>query len=373
MRRPLLWYLERYGYSRLSPTAFSSRVLRTLPDGIALVNLNGRIRLANQRMATLIGCTLPRAEGLRLADHLDPGLLDPPRELREVASELRPLAGRPFPVSISAAPLMDNASRLMGVVVIARDMREVSLLRDRLVTSDRLIAVGQLAAGIAHEVNNPLAFVRSNLGYMRREWRGLVQQLRCGGGASSAREWEELIAETLDGVDRAAGIIRDVKSISHTGEGELASADLNELLDQVLRVATPQFKSRIRLETCYGHIPAVPCSPQRLQQLFLNLVVNAAQAIDGHGVIRITTERSGDTVIATVEDDGCGIPPELAERIFDPFFTTKAVGEGSGLGLSISYEIVRSHRGEIWVDSVPGRGTAFHVRLPLEGESPRES
>ena len=198
----------------------------------------------------------------------------------------------------------------------------------------------------------------------------MVRELRAGGDSEAAREWEELIAETLDGVDRAAGIIRDVKSISHTGEGEAVSADLNALLDQVLRVAAPQFKSRIRLETSYGRIPPVPCAPQRLQQLFLNLVVNAAQAIDAHGTIRITTQRSGDTVIATVEDDGCGIPPEVAERIFDPFFTTKGIGEGSGLGLSISYEIVRSHRGEIWVDSVPGRGTAFHVRLPLDGAGP---
>ncbi len=364
----VLTHLERVGYSRLSPTGFSSRILRTLPDGVALVNLNGRIRLANERMASLIGCTPAQTEGIRLADHLDPALLEPARELREIASELRPTAGRPIPISLSAAPVLDDASALMGVVVIVRDMREVSMLRDQLVTSDRLIAVGQLAAGIAHEINNPLAFVRSNLGHMRREWPRVSRELRNGGETPVADEWGELIADTLDGVDRAAAIIRDVKSISHTGKGEQAPADLNALLDQVLRVAAPQFKSRIRLETSYGRIPPVPCAAQRLQQLFLNLVVNAAQAIEGQGVLSITTERSGETVIATVADDGCGIPPEVAERIFDPFFTTKAVGEGSGLGLSICYEIVRSHDGEIWVESEPGRGTAFHVRLPIEPE-----
>jgi PAS domain S-box-containing protein len=366
----VLWHLERFGYSRLSPTGFSSRILRTLPDGVALVNLNGRVRLANERMAALIGCTLAQAEGVRIAEHLDPALFEPPRELREVAAELRPGAGRPIPVSVSAAPLLDNASAVMGVVLIVRDMREVSMLRDRLVTSDRLVAVGQLAAGIAHEINNPLAFVRANLSHMRREWPRVARELREGGDASAPSEWADLIADTLDGVDRAAGIIRDVKAISHSGEGEQALADLNALLEQVLRVAAPQFKSRVRLETSYGRIPPVPCAAQRLQQLFLNLVVNAAQAIDGQGVVRITTQRSGDTVMVTVEDDGCGIPAELAERIFDPFFTTKRVGEGSGLGLSISYEIVRSHGGEIWVDSEPGRGTAFHVRLPIAGGAP---
>jgi PAS domain S-box-containing protein len=364
-----LWHLDRFGDPRLSPAGFSSRILRTLSDGIALVDPKGRIRLANERMATLIGCTLPRAEGVRIADHLDPDLLEPPRELREVASELRPIAGRPIPVCVSAAPLRDDASSPTGLVVIARDMREVSMLRDRLATSDRLIAVGQLAAGIAHEINNPLAFVRANLNHMRREWPRVTRELRDGGDSTPAREWGELIADTLDGIDRAAGIIRDVKAISHTGKSEQTPADLNALLDQVLRVAAPQFKSRVRLETSYGRIPPIPCAAQRLQQLFLNLVVNAAQAIDGQGVVRITTQRSGETVIASVEDDGCGISPEVAERIFDPFFTTKAVGEGSGLGLSISYEIVRSHGGEIWVESEPGRGSAFHVRLPIDPEA----
>jgi signal transduction histidine kinase len=357
------WYLERFGYSRLSPAGFANRVLRTLPDGVALVHLSGRIRLANERMAALIGCSLARTEGLAISDHLDPELLTPPRELRDVESELRPLSGRPIPVSISTAVLLDNRASVLGMVLIVRDQREMAMLRDRLATSDRMVAVGQLAAGIAHEINNPLAYVRANLHHMRREWsraRGEVPF-----DAQRAREWEELLGETLEGVDRAATIIRDVKAISHSGDAQMIPADLNELLDQVMRLASPQFKERIRVETSYGRVPPLPCSPQRLQQLFLNLVVNAAQSIDGEGLIRVTTQRSGETLIATVEDSGCGIAPDLAERIFDPFFTTKGVGEGSGLGLSISYEIVRAHAGEIWVDSEPGRGSAFHVRLPL--------
>lgn len=376
----VLWSMHRFGYSLLAPEGFARRILRTLPDGVAFVSMNGHIRTANRQMAGLLGCSIDEAIGLPIDRHLSHPILEPPFEVDLVECELRPLDDRPVPVSISTAPLLDNMEDPIGVVVIARDTREVTALRNRLVTSGRLAAVGQLAAGIAHEINNPLAFVRSNLSLLRREWEGIADQLhklRDGEGGplpplgEVLGDWEELLDESLEGVDRAVTIVRDVKEFSHAGSGEQEPADLNQLLDHALRVATPQLSAGVSVERRYEALPPVVCAPQRLRQLFLNLIVNAAQAIEGRGTVRVRTEHRGGDVIVTIQDDGCGIPHDVMERIFDPFFTTKPVGLGTGLGLSISYEIVRSHAGEIQAESEPGVGTSLRVRLPVGGRDAR--
>jgi signal transduction histidine kinase len=261
---------------------------------------------------------------------------------------------------VSTAILRDRQGFPIGLVLVARDLREIASLRSRLVTSGRLAAVGQLAAGIAHEINNPIAFVRANLGTLR----GLLPGLAKGDGACPLHEAEELLDESLDGVDRVVAIVRDVKSFSHAGGGPRESVDLNALLDAVLRVAAPQLRYAGRIERRYGTVPAVLGDPQELKQVFLNLVLNASQAVSGTQAIRIVTESAAGRVVACVEDDGCGIAPEVIAHIFDPFFTTKRVGEGTGLGLAIAYQIVRKHGGELSVESRMGAGTAFRVELP---------
>jgi two-component system NtrC family sensor kinase len=178
-----------------------------------------------------------------------------------------------------------------------------------------------------------------------------------------------MIDESLEGVDRASAIVRDVKGLAHAGRGERAMADLNELLDGVLRMAAPQLRVTAVVEKNYGLIPLVACAPQELQQVFLNLVLNASQAIARSGTIRVRTEAQDRSVMVWIEDDGCGIEASLLDRIFDPFFTTKPVGEGTGLGLGIAHEIVRKHGGEITIDSKPGRGTVFGVRLPVRADT----
>jgi signal transduction histidine kinase len=160
-------------------------------------------------------------------------------------------------------------------------------------------------------------------------------------------------------------IVRDVREFSHAGAEESETVDLGGLLDQVLRVAAPQLPAGVRVEKHYGVQSPILCEPQRIRQLFLNLVVNAAQAIEERGQIQIRSHELEGFALVSVEDDGCGIEPEMLERIFDPFFTTKEIGVGTGLGLSISHEIVRRHGGSIEVDSEPGRGTTIRVRLPL--------
>jgi PAS domain S-box-containing protein len=362
----IVWVFWQLGFSRLHPGAFATRILHTLPDGIAVTTLNGRIRVANEKLGDLLGCRAQQVLGRPIADYLSSELIDQPREQRDVQTRLRPVAGPALPVCVSTAPLDDPSGAVMGIVVVVQDLREVSALRDRLVTSGRLAAVGQLAAGIAHEINNPLAFVRSNLCHLRREWAALESEPAKSDAASTSQfaDWGELIDESLEGVERATTIVRDVRELSHAGTATPELADIHAVLDQVLRMARSQLAPDVRVETEYTGDGLVLCEPQRLKQVFLNLIVNAGQAIGAVGRIRVLSRSDDVCIHIIVEDDGCGMPPEVRERIFDPFFTTKPVGSGTGLGLSIAYEIVRSHGGEIWCESQPGRGSAFHVRLP---------
>jgi len=159
--------------------------------------------------------------------------------------------------------------------------------------------------------------------------------------------------------------VRDVREFSHAGHRERELADLNELLDQVIRVAAPEIGSGISIDRRYGELPLVLCSPQQLKQVFLNLTVNAIHAVDGSGTVVITTRAERNHVRVWIDDDGCGIPDSLLERIFDPFFTTKEVGQGTGLGLSISHEIIRGHGGEIIIEPKAEVGSCFAVTLPL--------
>jgi C4-dicarboxylate-specific signal transduction histidine kinase len=245
-------------------------------------------------------------------------------------------------------------------VVVARDLREVVSLRSQLITSGRLAAVGELAAGIAHEINNPIAFVRSNLGALR----ALLGRAEARLSAEEQGEGRELIGESLEGVDRVAAIVRDVKGFAHAGSPQPEAVELAPLLDSVLRVAGPELR-HARVEVVHGEVSAVRGAAQELKQVFLNLVVNAAQAVERGGAIRIHTREQGERALVSVDDQGCGIDGDTLERIFDPFFTTKPVGKGTGLGLSISYEIVRRHGGQMAVTSTPGRGTSVQVELPL--------
>jgi signal transduction histidine kinase len=263
--------------------------------------------------------------------------------------------------------MRDKQGFPFGVVVVARDLREVADLRNRLVTSGRLAAVGELAAGIAHEINNPTAYVHANLGQLRDAWAEIAKRLQSRGQDPELdallSEGEELIDESLEGVKRTASIVQDVKGFAHRGAGVREAVDLNELLCEVLRMAKPQLRDRVAVEFCLGENAGIRGVPQELKQLFLNLVLNANQAIAETGEIRVTTFREDGHVMARIEDDGCGISPHDRERIFDPFFTTKPVGEGTGLGLAISYQIVQGHGAEVFVDSELDRGTAITVRF----------
>jgi two-component system NtrC family sensor kinase len=352
----------------LAPGAFDHEILATLPEGVALLRPDGRVRSANAPMALMLGLPQAAVPGLRLEERLSAPI--PALPEGEMECELRRDGRSPLAVAVVARTLCDRQGLEIGTLVVVRDLSELVSLRERVLLSGRLAAVGELAAGIAHEINNPLAFVRANLSLLRQHWASVEEALakeKAAGAETSALlgEGEELLEESLEGVDRATRIVRDVRGLAHGGGRQPETAILERLLDGVLRIAGPQLRGRIAVSTDMPDDSPVRCAPQELQQVFLNLVLNAAQAIEDRGSIRVRVRRENGFVVTSIEDDGCGIDPAIRDRIFDPFFTTKGVGEGTGLGLGIAYGIVRQHGGDIVVESEPGRGTCFCVHLPV--------
>jgi signal transduction histidine kinase len=243
-------------------------------------------------------------------------------------------------------------------------------LQDRLRQSQKMEAVGRLAAGLAHEINNPMAYVRSNLAQLDAEWESAAAQIdkledTPRALVDSLHEGHELIRESAEGVELTIAIVRDVKDFSHIASSDLAEVDLCEVVASAIRVANPRGSQPLTIETQLPELPRLRCSSNQLQQVFVNLVANAIQAVDDSGHVAVTAHREEDGLCVRVTDDGPGILPAHRERLFEPFFTTKPVGEGTGLGLYVSYEIVASHGGRIEVHSEPGAGTCFEVHLPL--------
>ncbi|HVG63285.1 MAG TPA: ATP-binding protein [Hyalangium sp.] len=232
--------------------------------------------------------------------------------------------------------------------------------------SERLAAIGQIAGSIGHEINNPLAFLTSNLAFAQEE-------LDRTEGALSAKEYREVreaLAEASTGAERIRLIVHDLKMLLHSGNIERSTMDLTAAIRAAVKMAAPETRHRARLVEELDGIPPVHGNSARLTQVFLNLLINAAHAIPPGQVerneIRINAQLSApDHVIVKVTDTGSGIPPQHMKRIFDPFFTTKPVGMGSGLGLSVCNSIITAHGGELSVESEVGRGTTFQIILPL--------
>ncbi|MDD2309128.1 MAG: ATP-binding protein [Desulfuromonadaceae bacterium] len=252
---------------------------------------------------------------------------------------------------------------------------------------EKMASIGQLAAGIAHEINNPMGFISSNLTTLNKYIVRLAEFIAAGdqllAGNMDAEKLNgvrkmlkidyimedarQLIAESQDGAGRVRRIVQDLKSFSRVDQTECALINLNEALETTINIAWNEIKYVATLDRQFGDIPHIKCFPQQLNQVFLNLLVNAAHAIgEGQGTITVRTWSEAENVFVSVADTGCGMPDEIQRKIFEPFFTTKEIGKGTGLGLSISYDIIRKHGGEITVASEVGRGSTFVVRLPLE-------
>ncbi|HEX5746659.1 MAG TPA: ATP-binding protein [Archangium sp.] len=249
---------------------------------------------------------------------------------------------------------------------LQESLKQLQATQAQLLFADRLATIGQLAAGLGHEINNPLAFIVGNLDYVQ-------QQLLRTEGAPTPEEKQEMIeaiADARDGAERVSLIVRDLKVLSHPNDMERGPVDAVASLRSAVKVAAYELRDRASLVEELVAVPPVSGHKARLCQVFLNLLINAAHAIPpgqaARNEIRISTRMGGPRhVVVEVSDTGCGIPPENLERIFHPFFTTKPVGVGTGLGLSVCHGIITALGGEISVRSEVGRGTTFSVNLPL--------
>lgn len=280
---------------------------------------------------------------------------------------------------------LDGRIRGMVADLVAR----VERTQSQLLQSEKMAAVGQLAAGVAHEINNPVGFVSSNLGslasYVNRlfELLAAYEQLEralpgdhpARQAVAQAREAAEidylredipdLLRESMEGLARVKHIVNDLKDFSRADEGEWQETDLNRGLESTLNVVWNEIKYKAQVVRELGELPKVRCIPAQINQVFMNLLVNAAQAIDSMGTITLRSGAGERAVWVEIADTGKGMPAEVMARIFEPFYTTKPVGKGTGLGLSISADIVKRHRGTLTVRSRPGEGTCFRLELPL--------
>lgn len=287
---------------------------------------------------------------------------------------------------------------IVGELIKANsDLKELNTrlsdAQNKLIQSEKLASIGQLAAGVAHEINNPIGFIFSNFGTLEQYLDDLFQMLdayeeaeaHIGNGDALARirtlkaeldieylkdDIPNLMRESRDGIQRVRKIVQDLKDFSRVdARQEWESVDLHAGIDSTLNIVNNEIKYKADVVKNYGPLPEVQCLPSELNQVFMNLLVNAAHAITAErGTITITTGVDGSQVWVEIADTGSGIAPENMQRIFDPFFTTKPVGKGTGLGLSLSYGIVQKHGGRMEVSSELGVGTRFRVTIPIEHE-----
>lgn len=304
--------------------------------------------------------------------------------------------GQEIDVIITKAPYLADKGKSGGIVGTFTDITErkqnermLQQMQGQIIQQEKMASIGQLAAGVAHEINNPMGFITSNLTSLGKYAAKLDEYIAAllqsigacpnhpGTGVLDQLRQKlkvdyiisdvcELVNESLDGASRVQRIVQDLKSFSRVDQVEIRQINLNELLETTINIAWNELKYIATLERDFGEIPEILCYPQQLNQVFLNLLVNAAQAMEHQGNIIVHTWGDNDKVFISVADTGKGMPEQVRKCVFEPFFTTKEVGKGTGLGLSISADIIRKHGGEITVESQAGVGTTFTVMLPVK-------
>ncbi len=354
----------------------------SVPDGVIVMDARGRIVTWNRAAAEVVRL---REEALEDVAHdrtkvffLGDGSTPCESDELPLARALRGIdvdsedvvmrAGRPPTetwLNVSARPVLALDGAIEGAVAVFRDVTKERAARDQAVVADRMASIGLLAAGVGHEINNPLAAVLANLDLAERALR----QLEVVGDGHKLDDARIMIAEASAAAQRVRVIARDLRMFARHDEGKATAVDVERVLESTLRMARPEVRHRAQVVTDYASPPPVLGTDSRLGQVFLNLIVNAAQAIpEGHvteNTITIRTRVAPDGhVLVEIADTGPGIPRDILRQIFTPFFTTKAPGTGTGLGLAISHRIVASLGGAIEVESTVGAGTTFRVLLP---------
>ncbi len=412
--------LEQMVQARSTELAAHARVMDAFidnaPIGVVYAR-QGRVRRSNRQMGEIFGLPGPGSVGQGF--HLSPADRDQIRRITLPALAhgetvhhemwLHHASGRPIWVQLHAFTV-DQASRNSGTWWMLQDRSEMRAaqeeLRQRLaqlqqtnqqleqaqnqlLQSDKMASIGQLAAGVAHEINNPVGFVSSNLHTLRQYVASLLRLVdaygACGPDATPAaaqqlaqtlaaveldylkQDLPQLLDESAEGLARVKKIVQDLKDFSRVDQADWQLADLNAGLESTLNVVLHEVKYKADIVRRLDNLPLVLCLAGQLNQVFMNLIVNASQAISGHGVITLASGAVGGWAWVQVDDTGAGMAEAVRRRIFEPFFTTKAVGQGTGLGLSLSFSIVQRHGGVIQVRSLPGVGSQFRVWVPVAG------
>ena len=285
----------------------------------------------------------------------------------------------------SKVPLHDADGNLTGVVGTGFDITDRKAAEERMASSDRLESIGRLAAGVAHEINTPIQYLSDSVSFIREGVKELLEYIDALHAAMPQppapdenvedlrKEMPPALTLVADGLSRIAEIVRSMKDFAHADQNEMGPTDLNRAIASTLVIARSEYKPVAEVETDYGQLPPVTCHASQINQVVLNLVVNAAHAIADKiqrtgaiGKITVSTRVEGERVVIAIGDTGGGIPEDIRARIFDPFFTTKEVGRGTGQGLSIARNvIVKGHGGELDFTTELGKGTTFYIRLPI--------
>jgi signal transduction histidine kinase len=371
--------------------------------GILKVLLGGDFRLVGADGRGLLGSAEPFAQPRRAEIHHDLELLGQLESASADESRLSAAAAMiELMLRLSAryhmaadlhietvqedyASLKESEARYKALseeleVRVKEQVKTIEATQRQLYQAEKLASIGQLAAGVAHEINNPIGFIRSNLGTAQqyvRDLSRLAALMKTGDIAQFQSGWKEadmgflledftaLLGESLEGADRVTKIVSDLKGFSNVDQAEEEVVDLNDNLRFACNVLAGQIKDKAELVLELGVLPKTLCLPGHLNQVFLNLLLNAAQAITDRGRIEVRSEMAGNEIRIRIHDNGCGIPEGSLGRIFDPFFTTRPVGSGTGLGLAVCHDIVQAHGGRIEVESEVGVGTSFTVYLPV--------
>lgn len=393
---------------------FLTRVLEKLESAVIVTSTDGVIARVNGAAVELLGfASEEEAFGTNLARYTHTidgqGLVELDEFLSgQVEASFARKGGDRRQVLCAGSKLENDEQEVVGYVFVAADVSERKQLEIELRHAQKLESVGQLAAGIAHEINTPIQFVGDSLTFLQEAFsahqalRAAQQKLvdaasSAGFGAallSRIKEVEEEIdiefldeevptslRRAVDGVNRVAKIVRSMKEFSHPGSDSMAPADLNQAVETTLTVANNEFKYVAELKTDFGDLPLVNCHVGDISQVVLNLMVNAAHAVEDRkaldgapGLIEVSSRAEGGLAIIEVKDNGTGIPDAVREKVFDPFFTTKAVGKGTGQGLSLAHSVVVDrHGGELRLETAEGKGTSFSICIPMTPEVQRNA
>jgi two-component system NtrC family sensor kinase len=343
---------------------FSENIVESLNVGVLAVDLEGIVESWNTRMEQLFGVARQEAVGRQLRSLLPEGLAEEiaargdAEQITGIYKQRLHHQGKALTLNVSITPLVSKSAERIGRLLLFDDVTQRERMEEQMSQTEKLTSLGLLAAGVAHEVNTPLAVISNYI-------QMLAKQMPEGDPRQSIID--KIVKQTF----RASEIVNNLLNFSRTGAGEAVDIDLNRVVEETLSLVSHPLKtSHIQVVKHLGEtLPAVRGSANKLQQVFLNLFLNARDAMPGGGLLEVRTGAHNGSVEIEVVDTGAGIPREHIHRIFDPFFTTKASGRGTGLGLSVSYGIIKEHSGKIDVRSTPGKGTSFHVEFPAVRKS----